>query len=93
MQYDIKPFYAPRVYLRVFLSITLWCIRKNALIMIGIFASSYSNYRKLKRLDTYYQIRQGSPGNVGIMGFVFTNFQADNYGTSSGDDEEKCVYN
>ncbi len=21
------------------------------------------------------------------MGFVFTNFQADNYGTSSGDDE------
>ncbi len=31
--------------------------------------------------------RQGSLGNVGIMGFVFTNFQADNYGTSSGDDE------
>ncbi len=22
------------------------------------------------------------------MGFVFTNFQSDNYGTSSGDDEE-----
>ncbi len=29
----------------------------------------------------------------GIMGFVFTNFQADNYGTSSGDDEGNCVYN
>ncbi len=28
-----------------------------------------------------------SLGNVGIIGFVFTNFQADNYGTSSGDDE------
>ncbi len=27
--------------------------------------------------------RQGSLGNVGIMGFVFTNFQTDNYGTSS----------
>ncbi len=27
------------------------------------------------------------------MGFVFTNFQADNYGTSSGDDEGNCVYN
>ncbi len=24
------------------------------------------------------------------MGFVFTNFQADNYGTSSGDDEGIC---
>ncbi len=35
--------------------------------------------------------RQGSLGNVGIMGFVFTNFQADNYGTSSGDDEGNCV--
>ncbi len=32
-------------------------------------------------------------GNVGIMGFAFTNFQADNYGTSSGDDEGNCVYN
>ncbi len=31
--------------------------------------------------------RQGSLVNVGIMGFVFTNFQANNYGTSSGDDE------
>ncbi len=37
--------------------------------------------------------RQGSLGNVGIMGFVFTNVQADNYGTSSGDGEENCVYN
>ncbi len=37
--------------------------------------------------------RQGSLGNVGIMGFVFTNFQADNYGTSSGDDEGNCMYN
>ncbi len=27
------------------------------------------------------------------MGFVFTNFQADNYGTSSGDDEGNCVDN
>ncbi len=25
------------------------------------------------------------------MGFVFTNFQSDNYGTSSGDDEENCT--
>ncbi len=37
--------------------------------------------------------RQGSLGKVGIMGFVFTNFQADNYGTSSCDDEGNCVYN
>ncbi len=37
--------------------------------------------------------RQGSLGNVGIMGFVFTNFPTDNYGTSSGDDEGNCVYN
>ncbi len=35
--------------------------------------------------------RQGSLGNVGIIGFVFTNFQADNYGTSSGYDEGNCV--
>ncbi len=27
------------------------------------------------------------------MGFVFTNFQAYNYGTSSGDDKGNCVYN
>ncbi len=40
-----------------------------------------------------YQKDKGSLGNVGIMGFVFTNFQADNYGTSSGDDEGNCVYN
>ncbi len=37
--------------------------------------------------------RQGSLGNVGIMRFVFTNFQTDNYGTSSGNDEGNCVYN
>ncbi len=36
---------------------------------------------------------KGSLGNVVIMGFVFTNFQADNYGTSSGDDEGNCAYN
>ncbi len=27
------------------------------------------------------------------MGFVFTNFQANNYGTSSGEDEGNYVYN
>ncbi len=27
------------------------------------------------------------------MGFEFTNFKADNYGTSSGDAEGDCVYN
>ncbi len=37
--------------------------------------------------------RQGTLGNVGIMSFAFSNFQADNYGTSSGDDEGNCVYN
>ncbi len=41
----------------------------------------------------YLPKRQGSLGNVGIMRFVFTNFQADNYGTSSGDDEGNCMYN
>ncbi len=30
--------------------------------------------------------RLGNMGNVGIRRFVFTNFQVDNYGTSSGDD-------
>ncbi len=35
--------------------------------------------------------RQGSLGNVGIIGFASTNFQTDNYGTSSGDDERNCV--
>ncbi len=33
-----------------------------------------------------------SLGNVGIMGFVFTNFQTDNYGTSSDDNEGNWVY-
>ncbi len=41
----------------------------------------------------FYQKRQGSLGNVGTRRFVFTIFQADNYGTSSGDDEGNCVYN
>ncbi len=27
------------------------------------------------------------------MGYIFTNIQADNYGTSSGDDEGNDVYN
>ncbi len=36
--------------------------------------------------------KQGSLGNVGTKIFVFTNFQADNYGTSSGDDEWNSVY-
>ncbi len=39
------------------------------------------------------QKRQGSLANVRARRFVFTNFQADNYGTSSGDDEGNCVYN
>ncbi len=38
-------------------------------------------------------MKEGSLGNVGIRRFVFTNFQADNYGTSSGDDEGNFVYN
>ncbi len=29
----------------------------------------------------------------GKVCFVFTNFQDNNYGTSSGEDEENCVYN
>ncbi len=36
---------------------------------------------------------QGNLGNAGIMRFVFTNFQADNYGTLSGDDEGNRVDN
>ncbi len=40
-----------------------------------------------------YQKRHGSLGNVGIMRFVFINFQADNYDASSSDDEGNCVYN
>ncbi len=40
-----------------------------------------------------YTKRQGCLGNVGIMGFVFTSFQGDNYGTSSGNDEGNCMYN
>ncbi len=40
-----------------------------------------------------YQKRQGNLGNVGIMRFVFTNLQADNYDTSSGDDEGNRIYN
>ncbi len=30
---------------------------------------------------------------VGTRVCVFINFQADNYGTSSGDDERNCLYN
>ncbi len=41
----------------------------------------------------YFPKRQGILGNFGIMRFVFTNFQADNYGSSSGDDDEKRMYN
>ncbi len=37
--------------------------------------------------------RQGSLGNVGIRRFVFTIFQVDNFGISSGDDEGNGVYN
>ncbi len=40
-----------------------------------------------RQLKVYIPKIQGSLGNVGIMGFVLTNFQTDNYGTSSGDDE------
>ncbi len=36
---------------------------------------------------------QGSLGNVGSRVFVFTDVQAHNYSTSSGDDEGNCVYN
>ncbi len=34
---------------------------------------------------------QGSLVKVGIIGFAFTYFQTDNYGSSPGDDEGKCV--
>ncbi len=37
--------------------------------------------------------RHGSLGNVDITRFVFTNFEGNNYGISSGDDEGNCVYN
>ncbi len=49
-------------------------------------------FKKVKA-TTLAPKRQGSLCNVGIMGFVFTNFQTNNYGTSSGDDEGNCVYN
>ncbi len=38
------------------------------------------------------QKRQGSLGNVLANVFVFKNFWANNYGTSSGDNEENCAY-
>ncbi len=52
-------------------------------------------YKLQKNQDVMlmYQKRQGSRGNGGIMRFVFTNFQADNYGTFSGDSEGTGVYN
>ncbi len=34
----------------------------------------------------------GSLGNLGTKVFVFKKFQADNYGTSSGDDEGNCEW-
>ncbi len=46
----------------------------------------------LLQKQTVFQKRQGSLGNVGTRRFVFTNFQADNYGTSSVD-EGNCVDN
>ncbi len=42
--------------------------------------------------NNWYQKGQGSLGSVGKREFVFTNFQADKYCTSSGDGEENCVY-
>ncbi len=36
--------------------------------------------------------RQGSLGNVGTKVSVFTNFQVDNYGPLSGDDEGNCEW-
>ncbi len=47
---------------------------------------TFANFRKFKKV-------QGSLGNVGERVFVFTNFQTDNYTTSSGDDEENCEHN
>ncbi len=41
----------------------------------------------------YHTKKQRSLGNVGIRRFVFTNVQAGNYDTSSGDDEGNCVFN
>ncbi len=38
-----------------------------------------------------YQKLQGSLEKAGKNVLVFTNFQADNYGMSSGDDEKNCV--
>ncbi len=32
-------------------------------------------------------------GSVGTRRFILTNIQADNYGSSSGDDDGHCVYN
>ncbi len=58
-----------------------------------VFVKGLRKHRRLSKIRLMYQKDKGSPGNVGIMGFVFTNFQADNYGTSSGDDEGNCVYN
>ncbi len=37
------------------------------------------------------QKRPGSLCNAGTSGFVFINFQATNYGTSSGEDEGKTI--
>ncbi len=39
-----------------------------------------------------FQKRQGCLGNVLANVFVFKNFRANNYGTSSGDNEENCAY-
>ncbi len=38
-------------------------------------------------------IKARKSGHIGIRAFVLTFFLADNYNTSSGDDEGKCIYN
>ncbi len=67
---------------------------KNSIIVIKLRGNKQPSHHAYNGgLDKIIPKRQGSLGSVGIMGFVLTNFPADNYGTSSGDDEGNCVYN
>ncbi len=48
---------------------------------------------KIGILSDKYRKWQRNPSNVGEGVVVFTNVQTDNCNTSSGDDEDNCVYN
>ncbi len=65
--------------------------RKNSVLL------KYRTEEKLiikiqNNLNLFSSKRQENMVTDGTTTFVFTNFQADNFGTSSGKDEENVVY-